>query len=207
MVYYLISCGKKTLIKIFIIFFVTVITGFRFNVRKRLVPGNNYPGTFLTAKTCSAFLDSIIPFIISWVLTANMTQLVFTEIYYYLAQIFFIQLPNKDTFNGEYKRQLVKDFSNLKKTYKDLEVGMSIQSDTNQFSPEMTRINDYIVIDLIGVLSIESFESVITNPDRLRMLLRICREHDVEILAHKGKPIRADKETELAMQEILELSL
>lgn len=123
------------------------------------------------------------------------------------AQIFFIQLPNKAAFNDEYKRQIVTDFSNLKKTYKDLEVGMSIQNDTNQFSPEMNRINDYIVIDLIGVLSIESFESVITNPDRLRMLLRICREHDVEILNHKGKPIRADKETELAMQEILELSL
>ena len=91
MVYYFISCGKKTLIKIFIIFFVTVITGFRFNVRKRLVPGNNYPGTFLTAKTCSAFLDSVIPFIISWVLTANMTQLVFTEIYNYLAQIFLFR--------------------------------------------------------------------------------------------------------------------
>ena len=39
------------------------------------------------------------------------------------------------------------------------------------------------------------------------MLLDICREHDVEILDHKGKNIRADKETELAMQEILELSL
>ena len=84
---------------------------------------------------------------------------------------------------------------------------MSIQRDSNQFSPEMTRINDYIVLDMIGVISIDSFESVITNPDRLRMLLRICREHDVEIIDHKGKPIRADKETELAMQEILELSL
>ena len=102
MVYYFISCGKKTLIKIFIIFFVTVITGFRFNVRKRLVPGNNYPGTFLTAKTCSAFLDSVIPFIISWVLTANMTQLVFTEIYNYLAQIFFIQ-KRTALFFTEYK--------------------------------------------------------------------------------------------------------
>ena len=123
------------------------------------------------------------------------------------AQIFFIQIPDKAVFNGEYKRQIVTDFSNLKKTYKDLEVGMSIQSDTNQFSPEMTRINDYIVLDMIGVISIDSFESVITNPDRLRMLLRICREHDVEILDHKGKNIRADKETELAIQEILELSL
>ena len=123
------------------------------------------------------------------------------------AQIFFIQLPNKDTFNREYKRQLVKDFSNLKKTYKDLEIGISIQSDTNQFSPEMNRITDYIVLDMVRILSIESFESVITNPNRLRMLLDICREHDVEILDHKGKNIRADKETELAMQEILELSL
>lgn len=71
----------------------------------------------------------------------------------------------------------------------------------------MNRITDYIVLDMVRILSIESFESVITNPDRLRMLLKICREHDVEILDHKGKPIRADKETELAMQEILELSL
>ena len=123
------------------------------------------------------------------------------------AQIFFIQIPDKAVFNGEYKRQIVTDFNNLKKTYKDLEIGMSIQSDTNQFSPEMDRITDYIVVDRVSILSIESFESVITNPDRLRMLLRICREHDVEILDHKGKPIRADKETELAMQEILELSL
>ena len=123
------------------------------------------------------------------------------------AQIFFIQIPDKDVFNGEYKRQIVTDYSNLKKTYKDLEIGMSIQSDTNQFSPEMDRITDYIVADRVSILSIESFESVITNPDRLRMLLRICREHDVEILDHKGKALRADKETELAMQEILELSL
>ena len=123
------------------------------------------------------------------------------------AQIFFVQLPNKDAFNGEYKRQIVTDYSILKKTYKDLEIGMSIQSDTNQFSPEMDRITDYIVADRVSILSIESFESVITNPDRLRMLLRICREHDVEILDHKGKALRADKETELAMQEILELSL
>ena len=123
------------------------------------------------------------------------------------AQIFFIQIPDKAVFNGEYKRQIVTDFNNLKKTYKDLEIGISIQSDTNQFSPEMNRITDYIVLDMVRILSIESFESVITNPNRLRMLLDICREHDVEILDHKGKNIRADKETELAMQEILELSL
>ena len=65
------------------------------------------------------------------------------------AQIFFVQLPNKDAFNGEYKRQIVTDYSILKKTYKDLEIGMSIQSDTKQFSPEMDRITDYIVADRV----------------------------------------------------------
>ena len=123
------------------------------------------------------------------------------------AKIFFIQIPSKGAFCGEYQKQITNDYRALKKTIPELEIGMSIQSDTKQLSPEMMRITDYIVLDMISVISIESFDSIITNTDTLRRLLKICREHNVEVINYKGKNIREEKEMELAVQEVFDLSL